>query len=101
MSPAYRAWHDRAACAKARQSPLRSDMNPTQSPHIPAEGQKPRITDLGWLARYSARGLTELVRARIAFATLEARDIPARNRRTKEGAHPAASVSQEALARIA
>lgn len=54
-------------------------MDLTQSPHIPEKGKKPGLSDLAWLLPYGVRGLAELIRARIAFARLRARDIPARN----------------------
>jgi hypothetical protein len=43
-----------------------------------------RAGDLGWLVRYSLRGLGELIRARIIFDRLNARDIPLRNQRVLE-----------------
>jgi hypothetical protein len=61
-----------------------------QSPPDPAPApdsrQSLRFSDAGWVAAYCMTGLFELVRARIAFAQLEARDIPARNRRAAERA---------------
>lgn len=75
-------------------------MNLAQSPHIPAEGQKPAIRDVPWLIAYALRGLAELVRARIIFAGLEAKSVPARNRSAREQAHPKTSLTQKALARI-
>lgn len=54
-------------------------MAPAQSTPIPPPGAKPRFGDIGWLIAYGARGLVELVRARLAFDRLEARAILARN----------------------
>lgn len=54
-------------------------METAQSSPVPAKGQKPSLTDIGWLASYSARGLSELVRARLIFQKLKASDIPVRN----------------------
>jgi hypothetical protein len=54
-------------------------MAPAQSPPIPPPGAKPRLGDAGWLIAYGARGLIELVRARLAFDRLETRAILARN----------------------
>lgn len=50
-----------------------------RSPEVPQVGERPRLRDLPWLVRYSLRGLWELVRARIAFASFSARDIPRLN----------------------
>lgn len=57
-------------------------MAPAQSspaPFVPPAGTRPRLGDLRWLGWYAGRGLIALVRARAAFARLEARDILARN----------------------
>jgi hypothetical protein len=51
----------------------------TQSPPTPPSGTRPRLGDAGWLIVYGARGLIELIRARLAFGRLEARAILARN----------------------
>jgi hypothetical protein len=75
-------------------------MNSAQSPHIPAPGQKPGWKDIAWLARYCARGLCELVRARIVFARLRAKAIPERNRASKSAADPTTTITPAALARI-
>jgi hypothetical protein len=58
-------------------------MSAPQLSPVPAQGERPRLADLGWLGRYGLRGLLELVRARFAFARLEARDVPRRNERVK------------------
>lgn len=73
-------------------------MNSAQSPHIPAEGERPGWRDLGWLAAYSARGLFELIRARVIFARFEAKTIPHRNRASRVAATRQADAA--ALARI-
>lgn len=75
-------------------------MNLAQSPHIPAEGAKPRFSDFGWLARYAIRGLWELIRARLIFASLKARDIPERNRRSKEMLAPSPTLPPATIPRI-
>lgn len=61
-------------------------MNLAQSSHVPAQGEKPGWKDLGWLTVYAVRGLAELMRARLVFARLEAKEIPGRNRMAKERA---------------
>ncbi len=77
--------------------------NLAQSPHVPAEGKKPGIKDMGWLLAYSVRGFAELVRARIVFARLEARDIRHRNAAARRAATkgPQSGITTERLARIA
>lgn len=79
-------------------------MNLAQSPHNPWTGKRPSLSDIVWLAPYSARGLAELIRARIVFARLTARDIPARNaaaRRVKGEPIPASNEAPpQKLARI-
>ena len=75
-------------------------MKLAQSPYIPAPGTRPGLADMPWLAAYSARGLCELVRARIIFARLEAKAIPARNRAAKTHADPAAALAAGTLARM-
>lgn len=72
-----------------------------QSSPTPAAGARPRWHDAGWLARYAVVGLFELVRARIAFARLEARDIPARNRRAAAGSMARLADSATMIDRIA
>ena len=76
-------------------------MNLAQSPHIPAEGKKPGWKDLPWLAAYSARGLAELIRARLIFEKLQARAIRERNRAARGRALADALLEDAALARIA
>ncbi|MBI1402423.1 MAG: lasso peptide biosynthesis B2 protein [Porphyrobacter sp.] len=76
-------------------------MSLPQSSPVPVVGTRPRIADTGWLVRYALRGLSELVRARIAFATLEARDVVERNRRVRERAADGAMASPAHVARIA
>jgi len=71
-----------------------------QSPHIPADGHKPKMKDMAWLARYCLRGLWELVQARIAFAQLEAKAIPSRNRTSRDAATAHSSVDQSQIDRI-
>lgn len=75
-------------------------MNLAQSPHIPPPGQRPSLADVPWLVRYSARGLYELTRARIAFGRLEAKAIPLRNRRSLSSSTPEPGITQSAVARI-
>ena len=75
-------------------------MNLAQSPHIPAQGKKPGWKDLPWLAAYSARGLWELVRARLIFEKLEARAIRERNRAASAKAQVDALDEAASLARI-
>lgn len=72
-----------------------------QSPHTPANGSKPTLADVAWLAPHALRGFFELVRARIAFARLEAKGIPMRNRAARESARSDSDVSEACLARIA
>jgi len=72
-----------------------------QSPHTPANGSRPTLTDVAWLAPHAIRGFFELVRARIAFARLEAKGIPTRNRIAREAARPDSRVSEASIARIA
>ena len=76
-------------------------MKLAQSPHIPAEGTKPGWSDLPWLVPYALRGLGELVRARIVFAKLAAREIPKRNRAAIQRADGNAEVESGKLVRIA
>jgi hypothetical protein len=54
-------------------------MDGTQSSLVPASSKALRSGDVGWLAIMVAQALSRLIRARIAFARLEALDIPARN----------------------
>jgi Transglutaminase-like superfamily len=54
-------------------------MDAAQSYPIPSAGARPRLRDASWLLGYGLRGLVELIRARLAFARLEARDILALN----------------------
>ena len=75
-------------------------MNLAQSPHIPAAGQRPSLKDIPWLAGYSLRGFTELVRARLIFSRLEARAIPLRNRNAIQQAHQKVDLPHAMLARI-
>ncbi|MEP3421288.1 MAG: lasso peptide biosynthesis B2 protein [Erythrobacter sp.] len=75
-------------------------MNLAQSPHIPAEGQKPKPKDILWLLRYGLRGLWELVRARVIFARLEAKAIPERNRESKNHAAVQPNLGDAQLDRI-
>ncbi|MFU7527411.1 lasso peptide biosynthesis B2 protein [Qipengyuania sp. ASV99] len=49
---------------------------------------------------YSARGLCELIRARIAFGRLEAKAIPLRNRQSLAGSATEPAIAEAALARI-
>lgn len=76
-------------------------MNLAQSPHIPETGKPPSLRDVPWLLGYATRGLYELVRARLIFATLKAKAIPERNRNAKTKANAKASLSDAKLARIA
>jgi hypothetical protein len=76
-------------------------MNLAQSSHIPAPGAKPGWSDLPWLIAYAGRGLTELVRARLIFAMMEARDIPQRNRTARERARLGAVLAPATTARMA
>lgn len=73
---------------------------PQESP-VPTAGSRPRISDLGWLATYALRGLAELAQARIAFARLKARDVPARNRTSQQQATPGAIAQPAHIERIA
>lgn len=75
-------------------------MKSAQSPHIPAEGTKPGWSDLPWLAPYALRAFWELVRARVIFARLAAREIPERNRTAKQNADSAARIESAKLDRI-
>lgn len=75
-------------------------MNPAQSSPIPEEGQKPALRDLPWLVLFALRALGELIRARIAFARLHAKEIPLRNRLSREAAQSEPAISQTSLARI-
>lgn len=75
-------------------------MDGSQSSPVPLPGNRPRLDDLGWLARYSLRGLYELVRARLAFARLKASDIPARNAAARQGAIAGATADPVVAARI-
>ena len=70
------------------------------APHVPAEGTKPSLRDAPWLVRFALRGLWELVRARIAFARLEAKAIPVRNQASRQAADPSAEVEEATLARL-
>ena len=72
-----------------------------QSPHVPENGKRPGLRDLAWLTKYTTRALVELVRARITFASLEAKAIPQRNSRALETALDNAVADQAILSRIA
>ncbi|WP_084439970.1 lasso peptide biosynthesis B2 protein [Erythrobacter dokdonensis] len=76
-------------------------MSAPQPSPIPPEGSGPRLRDLGWLPAYCARGLAELVRARIVFARLEARDIKLRNERAEAQARAQVVPEPSHIARIA
>jgi hypothetical protein len=76
-------------------------MDGSQSSPVPPPGQRPGLRDFGWIGRYSMRGLFELVRARIAFSTFEAREIPLRNAASRGRATKAAAADPELVARIA
>lgn len=76
-------------------------MTLAQSPHVPENGKRPRLRDLAWLTRFTARAFVELVRARISFASLEAKAIPRRNSRALETALNDGQADQEILSRIA
>ncbi len=76
-------------------------MNLAQSPHIPAKGSKPGWRDLGWLIPFAARGLSELVRARVQFARFAAKQIPHRNQRSKDNAAVQTEPDARLLARMA
>ena len=76
-------------------------MNLAQSPHIPAEGTKPSLRDAAWLVPVAARGFVELVRARVAFARLEAKAIPLRNQAAKRAASDKKRIGEATLARMA
>lgn len=75
-------------------------MNLAQSPHIPAQGQRPAWSDTPWLIAFALRGLGELVRARIIFMTLKARSIPVRNQAARDSAEATVSLAPKTLARI-
>jgi hypothetical protein len=75
-------------------------MNLAQSPHIPAQGQRPGWKDMPWLIAFAIRGFVELVRARIVFSRLKARSIPARNRVARERANRVGSLPLSLPARI-
>lgn len=76
-------------------------MQTAQSSHVPAEGTKPKWPDLPWLAIFSVRGFLELVRARIIFARLSAKEIRQRNRSAKKAATDAPNVNERLLERMA
>ena len=76
-------------------------MTLAQSPHIPSEGRRPRLKDLRWLVGFSCRGLFELIRARLIFANLKAKAIPARNRASQESENAEKVIAPAQLARIA
>jgi hypothetical protein len=67
---------------------------PSQPP-VPSPGERPRLGDVPWLIAFSLRGLFELIRARIIFDRLQARDIPLRNQRIV-AAHQAEGIAQAA-----
>ena len=75
-------------------------MNLAQSPHVPAQGSKPRLADLPWLISYGLHGLARLVIARLKFETLTAKEIPQRNQDAKINALDASILDPAALARI-
>ncbi|MEM7780737.1 MAG: lasso peptide biosynthesis B2 protein [Pseudomonadota bacterium] len=76
-------------------------MKLAQSSHVPPQGAKPRLSDLGWLVAYSVRGLLELLRARFIFVKLEPKDILTRNRAAKATANTSQKIGERELARIA
>ncbi|KEO88637.1 hypothetical protein EH31_16915 [Erythrobacter longus] len=75
-------------------------MNLAQSPHIPETGKLPGVRDIPWLSVYAVRGFWELVRARLIFERLEAKAIPARNKKAKAAAAIEQPISPARLARI-
>lgn len=75
-------------------------MNLAQSPHIPAQGQKPAWKDVPWLTAFALRGFGELVRARVVFMGLKARSIPLRNKAAFDRADRAVSLPPKTLARM-
>jgi hypothetical protein len=77
-------------------------MAPTQSCHVPPPGSRPRLSDTGWLTAFGLRGLARLIRARLAFARFDVRDIVDRNARAGDVAGGSATATDPALvARIA
>lgn len=68
---------------------------------VPPASERPGPSDAGWLVRYSVRGLLELIAARIAFARLDARDIPKLNRIAAEAAREGGTCQPAHIARIA
>lgn len=77
-------------------------MAPTQSSPVPPPGSRVRLGDAGWLISYGIRGLMKLVRARLAFARFEVRDIVLRNNHVKEVIdHHTNSADPAHVARIA
>lgn len=58
-------------------------MPPPQSspalPVVPKSGRALRLRDAGWVLSLTAQAFIRLVRARIAFGRLAARELPARN----------------------
>jgi len=77
-------------------------MAPTQSCHVPPPGGRPRLSDAGWLIAFGLRGFARLVRARLAFARFEVRDIVARNKRADKMVGGSVTATDPALvARIA
>lgn len=55
-------------------------MPTTTSLTVPNSGKGLRLGDAGWVTRLSLQALIRLIRARLVFARLHARDIPARNK---------------------
>ena len=76
-------------------------MNLAQSPHVPATGQRPRARDIRWLPYYCVAGLLHLIRARIEFASFEAKAILLRNSDAKAKATAGKRATEETLSRIA
>lgn len=75
-------------------------MNVSQSRPTPAPGQRPKFTDWPWLLAYCARGLFELIRARLAFTRFKVKDIPARNARSKVDNTTGQAVTSDTIERI-
>ena len=75
-------------------------MKGQNTPSIPEQGSRPRLRDLYWLALFSIRGLSELIRARWIFRRLRAREIVEFNEKVKIQSNPSKELDPALLARI-
>lgn len=63
-------------------------MPSTQSSPVPATGRALRLADAGWVVPITLVALVRLIRARLAFARLQASELPQRNAAAAQAESP-------------